>query len=370
MRLHIWLGMLGALALAVALALYIGREPERLDGAQLELLSNRIAEGRPVYVENCALCHGAAGEGIGIGANPPLATEGVAGMDYASLFKAIARGRYGTAMPAWSVAEGGPLDDAALEALVLLLQHGDWAGTYLLAEQMDLVPHAPVAVEVPEESLAQVAALPEGSTLAPALQSYATSYVACHGSNGEGSPLAPALNEPVLRAQRTAEQLSAAITYGVPGTLMAGWSQHLDPATIEGLVQLILQWDQLDPSRVPTPPPAPAIAALDVAELIGAGQPLYAQSCATCHGSDGQGTPRAPALNVQSFFERVTNDVALAQIIALGVPGTAMPAWAGRLGDTEIDAISAYIRAWEAGAPAMATPQRGRGLGPPWLRNP
>lgn len=368
MRLHIWLGLLGALALAVALALYIKREPERLDSAQHALLSRRIAEGQPVYIENCALCHGAAGEGIG--ANPPLATGGVAGMDYDSLFKAIARGRYGTAMPAWSVAEGGPLDDAALESVVLLLQHGDLTDTYQLAIEIDLVPRAPIAVEVPEEMLAEVAALPEGPTLSPALQTYAASCVACHGSNGEGTPLAPALNDPTLRAERTAEQLTAAITYGVPGTLMAGWSQHLDPAAIDGLVQLILQWDQLDPALIPTPPPAPIVEAVDVAEMIAAGQPLYAQSCATCHGSDGQGTPRAPALNVQSFFERVTNDVALAQIIALGVPGTAMPAWAGRLGATEIDAISAYIRAWEADAPAVATPQRGRGLGPPWLRNP
>jgi cbb3-type cytochrome c oxidase subunit III len=367
MRIHTLLGTLGALALAAAMALYMLQEPARLDNAQQALLASRVAEGQPVYLQNCALCHGATGEGLG--AYPAVATGGVAAMDYDELQKVIARGRYGTAMPAWSVAEGGPLDDAALEAVVLLLQHGDWADTYQLAVEMDLVPRAPVAVELPEETLAQVAALPEGSTLSPALQTYAASCVACHGSNGEGTPLAPALNDPTLRAGRTAEQLAASITYGVPGTLMAGWSQHLDPAAIDGLVQLILQWDQLDPALVPTPPPAPVVEAVDVAALIAAGQPLYAQSCATCHGSDGQGTPRAPALNVQSFFERVTNDVALAQIISLGVPGTAMPAWGDRLSPTEIDAIAAYIRAWEPSAPAAATPQRGGGLGPPWLRN-
>ncbi|MDT8306448.1 MAG: c-type cytochrome [Anaerolineae bacterium] len=368
MRIHIVLGTLGALALAAAMALYMVQEPARLQSAQEALLASRVAEGQPVYLQNCALCHGAAGEGLG--ANPALATEGVAAMDYDELLKVIARGRYGTAMPAWSVAEGGPLDDAALESLALLLHHGDWADTYRLAEQLDLVPRAPVAVELPAEALAQVAALPGGATLAPAIQTYASNCIACHGSNGEGSPLAPALNDPTLRAQRTAAQLAATITYGVPGTLMAGWSQHLDPAAIDGLVQLILQWDQLEPGLVPTPQPAPVVAAVDTAALVAASEPLYAQSCATCHGTDGQGTPRAPALNVQSFFARVTNDVALAQIITLGVPGTAMPAWGDRLGSTEIDAIAAYIRAWEPTAPAVATPQRGRGLGPPWLRNP
>lgn len=368
MRIHILFGSLGALALAVALALYMLQEPARLEDAQRDLLASRVAEGQPLYLENCALCHGAAGEGLG--ANPALATQSVASMDYDELQKVIARGRYGTAMPAWSVAEGGPLDNAALEAIVLLLQHGDWDATALLAAELDLVPRAPVAVAIPQETLAQVAALPEGSILAPALQTYATNCVACHGSNGEGTPLAPALDDPTLRAQRTAEQLTATITYGVPGTLMPGWGQHLDPAAIAGLAQLIRQWDQLEPGLVPTPQPAPVVEAVDVAALIAAGEPLYAQNCATCHGTDGQGTPRAPALNVQSFFARVTNDVALAQIITLGVPGTAMPAWGDRLGTTEIDAVAAYIRAWEPTAPAVATPQRSRGLGPPWLRNP
>jgi cbb3-type cytochrome c oxidase subunit III len=368
MRMHTILGAFGALALAAAMALYILQEPERLASAQQALLASRVAEGQPVYLQNCALCHGAAGEGLG--ANPPLATEGVAAMDYDELQKVIARGRYGTAMPAWSVDEGGPLDAAAVEAIILLLQHGDWPDTYRLAEQLDLVPRAPAVVAIPEETLAQVAALPQGSTISPALQTYAANCVACHGSNGEGSPLAPALNDNTLREQRTAEQLATTISYGVPGTLMAGWNQHLDNAAIDGLVQLILQWDHLDPALIPPPPPAPVVEAVDIVALVAAGQPLYAQSCATCHGSDGQGTPRAPALNVQSFFARVTNDIALAQIITLGVPATAMPAWGDRLSASEIEAIAAYIRAWEPTAPAVATPQRGRGLGPPWLRTP
>lgn len=364
MRIHTLLGALAALALVVALGLYIRQEPARLEAAQSALLAQRVAEGQPVYLQNCALCHGAAGEGLG--ANPALAGEGAAAMDYDALTNVIARGRYNTAMPAWSVDEGGPLDDAALEALVLFLQHADWAETAQLAAELGLTPREPVAVTVPAETLEQVAALPAGNTLAPALQDYAANCVACHGSSGEGSALAPALNDPMLRQQRTAEQLTATISYGVPGTLMAGWSQHLDAAQIDGLVQLILQWDQLDPGIIPTPPPPPVV---DTAELVATGQTLYAQNCATCHGTDGQGTPRAPALNVQSFFERVTNDEALAQIISLGVPGTAMPAWGDRLGETEIDALAAFIRAWEPAAPAVATPQRGGGLGPPWLRN-
>jgi cbb3-type cytochrome c oxidase subunit III len=357
-----WIGTLGALALVLALGLYIVREPQRLEGAQTALVADRVAAGQVVYAENCVVCHGSAGEGLG--ANPSL--QAAANLDYDTLYKIIARGRYGTAMAAWGVAEGGPLDDVAVEALILLLQQGTWDETAAVVAALGQTPREPVQVEVPPEALAQIIALPGGETLAAAVQTYAMHCVACHGSNGEGTTLAPALNDATLRAERTAETLANTIGYGVPGTLMAGWNQVLDQEAIAGLVQLIQQWDQLQPDMLPTPAPAPVVAS---AEMIATGETLYAQNCAFCHGSEGQGTQRAPALNVQSFFERVTNDEALAQIITLGVPGTAMPAWGDRLGEGEIDAVAAYIRSWEATAPAVATPQQGGGLGPPWLRN-
>jgi hypothetical protein len=79
---------------------------------------------------------------------------------------------------------------------------------------------------------------------------------------------------------------------------------------------------------------------------------------------------RAPFPERQ-VFPGDTTDQAIQQIVTLGVPGTAMPAWGDRMTDAEIQAIVGFLRQWEATAPEVAQPlgpPSGVG-GPPWLRN-
>ncbi len=106
------------------------------------------------------------------------------------------------------------------------------------------------------------------------------------------------------------------------------------------------------------------------AESLELGGALYSTNCAQCHGPLGQGTPRAPALNVKGFLEE-TPDGAIQQIITLGVPDTAMPPWGDRMTESEIQAVVGLLRSWEADAPevAVATTPSGGGGGPPWLRD-
>lgn len=364
MKTHLRLALLGASLLAIALGLYILIEPQRMTQAAADLLDAQIAEGQIVYAGNCAVCHNAAGEGLG--ANPALNTEAVKLMDYDTLYKTIARGRYNTAMPAWSVTDGGPLNDAQINAVIALIQYGDWRETQIAVADMGLAPRVPLSVTVPITVLETIAALPDGAALAKGVELYAANCIACHGTNGEGSSLAPALNDPVIRTERTTDQLSKTIGLGSPGTVMAGWNQRLSPEEIDALVTLIQRWDEIPPEAIPQPPAQPIIV---TEQLLATGQTLYAQTCSRCHGTDGQGTRRAPALNVQSFFDKVTTDQAMIQIVTSGVPGTAMPAWGDRLSVSEIEAIVAYVRSWEATAPAVATPQTTGGGGPPWQRN-
>jgi mono/diheme cytochrome c family protein len=363
MRRHHQLAILAASLIAIALGIYILLEPTRLTQANADLLDSQIAEGQIVYAENCAVCHNAAGEGLG--ANPALNTLGVQQMDYDTLYKTIARGRYNTAMPAWSTEDGGPLNEAAISAVVALLQHGDWQQTQIVVADLGLAPRVPLSVTVPITTLQQIALLPDGEALAAAVQTYAANCVACHGANGEGTSLAPALNDPVIRAERTADQLNKTISLGAPGTVMAGWNQRLSAAEIDQLVLLVQRWDQIPPDAIPEPPAQPIIV---TEQLLATGQSLYTQNCSRCHGTDGQGTRRAPALNVQSFFDKVPSDQAMLQIVSSGVPGTAMPAWGDRLSVSEIEAIVAYVRSWEETAPAVANPQTTGGGGPPWQR--
>lgn len=285
------------------------------------LFVQAVGLSQPADIRRLKLGFGAGGEGLG--ANPALDSAGLRAMDYDTLFKTIARGRYNTAMPAWRVADGGPLNNAQIEAAMALSQHGDWAATQGVVADLGLAPRAPVSVTVPAETLALIAALPDGATLAAGVQAYAAECVACHGSNGQGTPLAPALNTPALRSERTPEQLANSIRNGVAGTVMPAWGQTLTAEQVANLVALIRQWEALPAEALPEPPAQPIIV---TEKLLTSGAELYAQTCARCHAAEGQGTRRAPALNVQTFFDQYTTAAALLQVVSRGVPGTAMPA--------------------------------------------
>jgi len=126
------------------------------------------------------------------------------------------------------------------------------------------------------------------------------------------------------------------------------------------MVMLVQRWDEIPAGTIP----APDVPIPTTAESIALGGDLYTANCSRCHGPEGQGTQRAPSLNVKSFLTD-TSDLAMEQIITNGIPGTAMPAWGTRMAESDIQAIVGFIRQWEATAPEVASPVRGGG-GPPW----
>ena len=202
--------------------------------------------------------------------------------------------------------------------------------------------------------LASVQTLPDGDTLVDGLVTYATECAACHGANGEGTALAPAINTAELRATLSDDDLMRLIANGVPGTLMAGWDGALTDNDIAAVTMLIRRWEELDTAGIELP----VIEAEPVdmsPETVAHGAWLYSLTWAQCHGADGYGTRRAPALNSQQFLAD-TPDAAIQQIVALGVSGTQMPAWGGRLTEFDIAALTAYLRSWEPNAPAIADP--------------
>ena len=89
-RIHLAIGTIATGILVATLGLYIWREPLRMETASLDLLNHQIIEGQVAYAQNCALCHGAAGEGLG--ANPSLDNPGIREGDYEALYKVVARG--------------------------------------------------------------------------------------------------------------------------------------------------------------------------------------------------------------------------------------------------------------------------------------
>jgi len=355
------IGLGATMVIVVALGLYMLDEQNRINDAQANVLYVQLDDAMTLYAENCSVCHGLNGEGIG--ATPALDNPALLTMAYDDLYKIIARGRFQTAMPAWAIEDGGPLSDYQIGELVALIQSGDWIETGDRVVNLGLAPLVPFTTDPDPALLAKVANLPDGSTLQTAIKIYSANCVACHGADGLGTGIAPALNDPLVRA-KTADELTRTITLGNTGTLMAGWNNTLSTDEINSMVTLIQRWDEVPSGVIPAPDvPIPVTE-----ESIALGSQLYSTNCSRCHGPEGQGTPRAPSLNVKSFLTD-TSDQAIQQIVTLGVPGTAMPAWGDRMTDSDIQAIVGFIRQWEATAPEVAQPVRPGGGGPPWLRN-
>ena len=75
--------------------------------------------------------------------------------------------------------------------------------------------------------------------------------------------------------------------------------------------------------------------------------PLFAENCAACHGPEGRGGAAIALAN--PVYLAIADDTSIRKVVAQGVPGTAMPAFAqsagGMLTDKQIDVISGEIRA-------------------------
>ena len=91
--------------------------------------------------------------------------------------------------------------------------------------------------------------------------------------------------------------------------------------------------------------------------LVSAGQLIWANNCATCHGTTGEGGD-SPALNSKQFLSTIS-DEQMHRIISAGITGTEMPTWlvdfGGQLTDQQIAEVVAYIRSWQPTAPSCPT---------------
>lgn len=361
--------LLALLILVLALPIYAWLEPTRMAEAQADLRRQFVSDAAVLYVENCALCHGAAGEGIG--PTPALDNPGLREADYDFLYKTIARGRYETTMSGWHEDEGGILNDYQVDELVALVRYADWPQVGDLAAAQGLIPPTLPVPEADEEFLAEVTALSsEGGIWAEGISLYASNCTICHGIHGEGTDLALPLNTPEIRSTDTAD-LARIINEGVPGTMMAGWAGALETSEVNALLSFLQNWDVITGEGLLLTPPEPIRIDLNnPQEVLTLGERIYSSTCIACHGENGSGGS-GPVLNSQQVLNNKSDEQIRNTIINGGHrPNSSMPAFGDRMTAVEINALVSFVRAWEPTAPWVENPrgtEQGGG-GPPWLR--
>lgn len=180
---------------------------------------------------------------------------------------------------------------------------------------------------------------------------FGTFCAACHGPAGEGMrypamPAFPAIGNPDFLAIASDRFLTETITHGRPGRRMPAWGESgLRPAEIAAVVAFVRSLGGDGPAPVDSGPRRWVKADTT------AGARLYAASCASCHGENGEGR-EGPALANARFLATAT-DTFLVETIRRGRRGTSMPAFGAPspqhqlLDDRDIAAIVGLIRTWE-----------------------
>ncbi len=188
--------------------------------------------------------------------------------------------------------------------------------------------------QLSDEEIAVLAGFVTGAEVGP--EAAALWTASCFGCHGGRIPTATSHAAAV-----------AAITTGGAHETMPVWGEVLTDEQLDSLVDYVV----------------------GVASGSGAsgGKELYAQNCASCHGALGEGGPNptrvgdiiAPISTAEYLETR--DDRTLEAIIAQGQPNFGMSpfgsAFGGPLDNEQIDAIVAFMRAWEADPPVDLPPE-------------
>lgn len=288
-----------------------------------------------IYKDECSVCHGDRGDGRSRASNslvpPPrnLAEAGEMTREY--MIAVVAEGKPGTAMAPWK--------------------------TRLSPQQIEMV------VDYVRNAFMQETIESHFSTGRMAYRHFCKS---CHGEKGEGVvaaglTVAPrSFSVPRAKTELTRERMIAAVTRGMPGTLMWGFTERMSANQIGAVVDYVRRELMIDDKatlstsgtgRYTT---TPADMSLPMPKgLIGdasLGEQFFMGNCATCHGplGDGQG-PRAYFMtikprNFMDDYSRTTlNRPAIFSATTLGRLGAEMPAWDKVLSEQEIANVAEFV---------------------------
>jgi mono/diheme cytochrome c family protein len=179
--------------------------------------------------------------------------------------------------------------------------------------------------------------LPPGLNRSRGLSLYGSLCAGCHGASGFGDgPGAVSLKPPpaaLVEHEYSRSKLAQVLWNGVPGTAMPAWRDR-SPQELAELADVVRGF-------------APTVREPTSVENHALGSQVYQEACAQCHGrkGDGRGSAAGEHLVRPTDFTatRPTVDRALTAL-RTGVPGTRMGVWTGRLSESEMQAVVAYVR--------------------------
>ncbi len=224
-----------------------------------------LVNGQKLFESNCAACHGQQGEG---GPNPsrpgsiipPISSsEFLNTRDDTTLAAIISLGQPDLGMSSFGNANGGPLSDDDINAIVAYIR--SWQA------------NPPVAVALPTEAPAQTLSL-QGAEI------YTELCAQCHGVDGGGG-VGPALNSSDFQANNTDQQILDIVSKGHSSSAMIAWGKILTAGQLNELVTYIRQ---LKPAQAQ---PVETQAAASVPSFSKDVMPILQEKCAMCHGSSG-----------------------------------------------------------------------------------
>jgi cytochrome c oxidase cbb3-type subunit III len=190
---------------------------------------------------------------------------------------------------------------------------------------------------------------------------YAQNCAGCHGAEGRGGA-SIALANPVYLAIVDETTMRNIVANGVRGTSMPAFAQRAGGMLIEQQIEVITsgifsRWGRKQVLDGANPPSYAAKAVGNVDH----GQVVFGRYCASCHGSEGEGTSKGSAITNDSFLALVS-DQALRTIVITGRPELGAPDWRGNvpgrpMTDQEITDVVAWLasrRAQNPGQPYSA----------------
>ena len=299
-------------------------------------------QGGTLFLQNCAGCHGAAGDGV-VGIRL-LSSEFLNRETDAVLLRTITQGN-AKGMPAWGKEVGGPFSQAQIQSIL----------AYLKASAVSDKPDSPVVDADPTdtEPAGGFSVSITKETVANGKEIFMGTCVMCHGEARDKVLTCP-LPDPSFLQERGDETLIQSITFG-KGPMPAWGAEKggpLSTADVESVVAFLknaagIGEIQDSPSGdVPaagddiTPSDDPALSAVAIAN----GKEIFMGTCVMCHGETRDKVLTCPLPDPSFLQER--GDETLIQSITFGKGP--MPAWGaekgGPLSTEDVKSVLAFLK--------------------------